>query len=495
MAEIELKLRGTPARLKAVLTRLQKRAVKGSAFTKNLHAVYFDTAKDDLHAKGLSLRVREEGGCFVQTLKQTPAGGEALTRGEWSDRVAAAAPELLNTHSGRKLRQVWKDLRLLPRFRTVIARSGFVLSPKPGTEIEIVRDEGEIRVLGRDGGAAAVSEIEIELKKGPLSAVYGLALEIVAKTRVQIEPRGKSDRGYALLSPGAAALSVKAELPRAKAGDTLAEVLRAAARRHFAQVLVNMAGALKQDPGSIHRMRVSLRRLRSALYGARRLLPKAEYESVRLKLKYLLQSLGPARDWEVLTGRMSDLVDEEGIGDVQRAAGVRKSRALMQAADVLGARKATKAVLEVMRWFEDLPASRQGRKLKIRACDAAGDILCELFDRVRRRSRHFERQSVEGRHRLRIAGKNLRYNIELYGGLYPKRKVEEFLALLKPVQDDLGHLNDVGRARDLLGELARRSPRKAAAASVVARLEARAAAAEKRAGKHVAALRNAKPFW
>ena len=76
-----------------------------------------------------------------------------------------------------------------------------------------------------------------------------------------------------------------------------------------------------------------------------------------------------------------------------------------------------------------------------------------------------------------------------------KRKVERFLDLLKPVQDDLGHLNDVSRARDLLGALAKRSPQKAAADAVVARLEARVTAADKRARKHVTNLRNAKPFW
>ncbi|MCA0200436.1 MAG: CHAD domain-containing protein [Proteobacteria bacterium] len=495
MAEIELKLRGSPARLKAVLKRLQQRARKGSAFKKDLRAVYFDTAKDDLHAKGISFRVREEGERFVQTLKQTSAGGDALTRGEWSDRVAAAAPELLNTHSGRKLRQVWKDIRLLPRFRTDIARSGFVISPKAHTEIEVVRDEGNIHAVGRDDGVAAVSEIEIELKKGPRSAIYDLALEIVATAGVQIEPLGKADRGYALLSPGAAIVSVKAESPKARGRDTLAETLRSAARRHFAQFLANMAGALRQDPASIHQMRVSMRRLRAALYGARNLLPEAEYESVRLKLKYLLQSLGAARDWEVLTERLSELEDEEDIESVQRAAGVQKGRALVRAVDAVGSRKNIMAVLEAMRWFEDLPTARHGRKLKVRARDAAGDILSELFDRVRRRGRHFEEQSVGDRHRLRIAGKNLRYNVELYAALYPKRKVERFLDLLKPVQDDLGHLNDVSRARDLLGELAKRSPQKAAAAAVVARLEARVTAADKRARKHVANLRNAKLFW
>ncbi len=495
MAEIELKLRGAPARLKTALAWLRKRAVKGTAFTKELHAVYFDTAKDDLHAKGISFRVREEGGRFVQTLKQTPADGEALTRGEWSDRVAAAAPELLGTHSGRKLRRVWKDIRLLPRFRTAITRTGFVVCPKPGAEIEIVRDEGRIHAIGRDGAAVAVSEIELELKKGSVGAVYRLALEIAGKARVRIEPLGKSDRGYALLSPGAAVVCVKAEAPKVQGRDTLAEVLRAAARRHFAQFLANMPGALERDPGSIHQMRVSMRRLRSALYGVRHLLPEAEYESVRLKLKGLLRSLGPARDWEVLTERMSTLGEEEDIEKVRRAADARKSRALVRAVGAVASRKNSVAALEAMLWFEELPTARHGRRLKAHARDAAGDILSALFHRVRRRSRHFAEQSARERHRLRIAGKNLRYNVELYGALYPKRKVEKFLALLKPVQDDLGHLNDVSRARDLLGELAGRSPRKAAAESVVARLEARVTAAGKRARKHVADLRSAKPFW
>jgi len=503
MPEIELKLRGTPARLKNALARLQKNAVAGSAFKKSLRAVYFDTAKDDLHAKGLSFRVRDEDGRFVQTLKQDALNAEALTRGEWSDDVAAAAPELLNTKSGRKLRRVWKDVRLVPRFRTVIARQGFLVSPRRGSQVEVIRDEGEIQAIGkesaRDGEALGISEIEIELKQGSPVALYDVALRILAAAPVQIETRAKSDRGYALLSAEAPALSVKAEAPTVSGGETLAEVLRSAARRHFGQFLANMAGALRYDPTAIHQMRVAMRRLRSALYGVRDLLPDAEYESVRMKLKYLLQSLGAARDWEVLTERISELDDDDGLDghaqDVQRAVNVRKRQALARAVDAVGSRKNTRTALEAMRWFEDLPTARHGRKLKRKARDAAPGILNALFDRVRRRGRNLEDQSVGDRHRLRIACKNLRYNVELFGGLYGKRKAERFLARLKPVQDDLGHLNDVSRARDLLGELAKRSPRKAAAAAVVARLQARVTTADKRARKHVSALRNAKAFW
>jgi inorganic triphosphatase YgiF len=503
MPEIELKLRGTPARLKVALARLEKKAVKGSAFKKSLRAVYFDTAKDDLRDKGLSFRVRDEDGRFIQTLKQEAANGEALTRGEWSDDVAAAAPELLNTKSGRKLRHVWKDVRLLPRFRTVIAREGFVLSPRRGTQVEVVRDEGEIQAIGKETGrddeTVRVSEIEIELKQGSPRALYDLALQILEAAPVQIETRAKSDRGYALLAAAPEIAAVKSEAPKVIGSETLAEVLRSAARRHFGQYLAGMAGAREQDPASIHQMRVAMRRLRSALYGVRDLLPEAEYESVRVKLKYLLQSLGAARDWEVLTERISELDDEderEGQAEnVQRAANAEKRQALVRAVDALASRKNTQAALEAMRWFEDLPTARHGRKLKTKAKAAAAGILTELFDRVRRRGRNFEEQSVGDRHRLRIACKNLRYNVELFGALYGKRKAERFLARLKPVQDDLGHLNDVSRARDLLGDLAKRSPQKAAADAVVARLEARVTAADKRARKHVATLRNAKAFW
>lgn len=498
MPEIELKLRGTPARLKIALARLRRSAVKGSSFTKSLSAVYFDTAKDDLQAKGLSFRVRDEDGRFVQTLKQE-SEGDAVTRGEWSDNVSAQAPELLVTKSGRQLRHLWNDIRLLPRFRTVIARNGFLLSPRRGTQIEVVRDEGEIHAIGRDDERVEVSEIELELKQGTPAALYALALEILATTPVQIETRAKSARGYALHTPGAKISAVKAVAAEIDEKQTLAEVLRAAARRHFAQFLGNMAGVLKHDPDSIHQMRVAMRRLRAALYGARDLLPEAEYEKVRVKLKYLLQSLGAARDWEVLTEHLSDLEDDDDFkvdtAHVQKAANVRKRQALLGAVDSIGSKNNTKTVLEAMLWFEALPTARHGRKLKMRAADAAPAILNMLFEKVRRRGRHFEEQSVGDRHRLRISCKNLRYSAELYGSLYSKRKVERFLACLKPVQDDLGNLNDVSRARDLLGELAKRSPQKATADAVVARLEARVTSADKRARKHVAALRDAKAFW
>lgn len=167
----------------------------------------------------------------------------------------------------------------------------------------------------------------------------------------------------------------------------------------------------------------------------------------------------------------------------------------MGVASALGSQKNTRTMLEAMLWFEDLPTSRHGRALKVRAGDAAPRLLDELFSKVARRARRFARQSVGDRHRLRIACKNLRYNIDLYGALFGARKAGGFLKRLKAVQDDLGQLNDVSRARELLGDLVERSPQKAAARSLIVRLEQRVISAEKRARKHVAALTRARRFW
>ena len=52
------------------------------------------------------------------------------------------------------------------------------------------------------------------------------------------------------------------------------------------------------------------------------------------------------------------------------------------------------------------------------------------------------------RHRLRIACKNLRYNVELYGELCGRKNRDAFLKKLKPVQDSLGWLVSLGSTAD-----------------------------------------------
>ncbi len=73
-----------------------------------LIATYFDTPDGALARQGLTLRVREQAGSFVQTVKSAGGndvgdgtGGAALVRGEWEDPVAGASPDPQAPQTGR----------------------------------------------------------------------------------------------------------------------------------------------------------------------------------------------------------------------------------------------------------------------------------------------------------------------------------------------------------------------------------------------------------
>ena len=59
-----------------------------------LTSTYYDTPDSALKQRGLTLRVRDQGGHFLQTVKKGDlAAGDLLTRGEWEDRVAEGRPD------------------------------------------------------------------------------------------------------------------------------------------------------------------------------------------------------------------------------------------------------------------------------------------------------------------------------------------------------------------------------------------------------------------
>jgi len=75
--------------------------------------------------------------------------------------------------------------------------------------------------------------------------------------------------------------------------------------------------------------------------------------------------------------------------------------------------------------------------------------------RATKQCKHFARSSPDERHQLRIALKKLRYTIELLESLLETTSVKALMKRLKGLQEDLGHLNDVGTAQRLITELAR----------------------------------------
>jgi CHAD domain-containing protein len=122
-------------------------------------------------------------------------------------------------------------------------------------------------------------------------------------------------------------------------------------------------------------------------------------------------------------------------------------------------------------------------------------MLAKQFKKVKKRGRHFERLDDEARHQLRIACKTLRYTAEIFGSFFGRHKLKSFIALLKPLQDDLGELNDIRTAHELLESQRLTKPVAAAANEVLGWWDREAVTCNDTAAKHLGKLLNAPHFW
>src|SRR5215207_9824276 len=255
--EIELKLSARARDLPAVTRMLEARANgRANGRRARLVSTYFDTPDHELARRGLALRVRERGGRYVQTVKsgECPDGtadgiadGTALARGEWEDPIGGPSPDPHAPESGRLLPAEAVD-RLAPLFRTEIVRRTIWLKPTRATRIEAAIDQGMILAPGRDAGEA-ITEIEFELKRGDVAALYDAALEVLAVAPVRIEQRSKSARGYRLVGPEPAAVeAVHAAAVDLDPGLTGHQALQRIVRACLDQMQQNEAAVLAGLP-------------------------------------------------------------------------------------------------------------------------------------------------------------------------------------------------------------------------------------------------------
>ena len=195
-AEIELKLLVDPDRLAdfndAPIITTHARS-KGAR--KHLKAVYYDTAERTLLRAGLTLRVRQSGARFTQTVK-AESKDDPLRRGEWEASVPSIAPDLALAMPflPEELRAELERHPLEAVFTTDIHRHQRIVELPSGT-VEVAFDHGHLRAGDR---STAVSEIELELKGGSRSAIYDLALGLAEQGAVRPSTRSKSARGFEL---------------------------------------------------------------------------------------------------------------------------------------------------------------------------------------------------------------------------------------------------------------------------------------------------------
>src|SRR5205807_4715008 len=141
---------------------------------------------------------------------------------------------------------------------------------------------------------------ELELKSGPPTALYDVALDLLAVAPVRLEWRSKAERGYRLASGEpetiAAAHAAPLLLDPAQSGDAALQRIGLAC---LDQIRGNEAAVVAGLGDGIHQMRVAVRRLRAILSTFGKLLPESERRWASEELRWLADALGPARNLDV----------------------------------------------------------------------------------------------------------------------------------------------------------------------------------------------------
>lgn len=484
MKEIELKLD---------LAEAAADALEASAIlpvgpkVRQLRAVYYDTPKHALAQAGLSLRIRAAGDERIQTIKADGAGSAGLfLRSEWEMPVEAGTPILDDTTPvkallGDRLRKV------APQFEVNVERRTWVLH-HDDAEIELVLDRGEVLFGDRRD---AICEIELELKAGEPAALFALARQLDNIAPARLGVLTKAERGYRLSEPPRSVF--KAEPVALKREMTAAQAFQHVAQTSVRQFRLNEAMLLgDRNPDALHQARVALRRLRSAFSIFKPLLAADERAAeLREELRWLAGELGNGRDLDVLLERAKS-------GDLHARIEKASEEAYAAIATTLACPRVRAMMLDLTEWLIDGPwlaaADTQDRRSEP-ARDFAATALDRFRRKVKKQGRDLEAVDDETRHEVRKDAKKLRHAseffVELFDAKRERRRYKRFVAALKGLQNQLGALNDLATAPEVIGKLGiEGDPRSEALLGKGKRKSLIAAAAEAHD-----ALVDAKRFW
>jgi CHAD domain-containing protein len=232
------------------------------------------------------------------------------------------------------------------------------------------------------------------------------------------------------------------------AGEVVLDYLAAQAARLSALDL-----AVRRDKAdAVHQMRVTVRRLRSALQSFTAIVSGPETESLRAELKWLGGVLGDARDTEVLAGSL-----HAGLAAVpaELVLGPAQARVTAHFAPLeAGRRQALLAALDSPRYralAADLSRLLERPPLAGAAAEPAGKVLPRAVAHDLRRTRRRMRQAGQAPagqardaalHEARKSAKRTRYAAEVAVPALGKKHERQARRLVKRVRDVQSALGD-----------------------------------------------------
>ena len=323
--------------------------------------------------------------------------------------------------------------------------------------VEVVDDK--VSVL--DGPAAGLSYREIEAE----ALTPGADLNAVADL---LAAQGARPGGYP--SKGARALGADPDIPplvpptgRAGPADPAALVVRNHLRQHTA-VLVHQDLRVRRDlPDAVHQFRVAARRLRSGLQAFRPLVDDEWSRHLRTELGWIANTLGAARDAEVLEDHLFVAI-RDLPAELDRPAGLVAVQDELEKriADAEDVRREAMSSERYLTLLDELIAAAEVPQTTPLADHPAGECLPPLVsDRFERLARLADPlvDELEGHdddwHKARIAAKKARYVGEAVEPVFG-RPARRYVKQITRVTELLGEHQDCAIAADTVRQLVTR---------------------------------------
>ncbi|MEO6025144.1 MAG: CHAD domain-containing protein [Burkholderiales bacterium] len=461
--EVELKL----AIAEQDIWRLQRLPLLSAATRKKfpgstLKSIYYDTPDLRLKAHGIALRLRENHGKWLQTIKTEGRITAGLhERPEWETETAANTFDfnLVPDHEVRKLlsdSSIHTQLR--PVFLTEFKRFDRLLELADGTQCTFSLDRGSISAADK---TSPIREIELELISGNPAALFSFARALLEHIPVRLEQDSKAARGFALVS-NAVLRPTKATPIALNKRMTVTQGFIEIASACLDQLTANEAGVeLGQDPEFVHQMRVATRRLRTAVRLFDQHIGSEQLAAIDTELKWLGSQLGVTRDYDVFLSETLPPICATYPNHTELAQLRIDMEALRQQAQT-----ASCAAIQSRRYQQLLmatgaelvnlsqsPNANATTKHTESILDFAQVKLGKQHQRIKQCAKHLVSLGAEQRHGVRILGKRLRYAGEFYTSLFPAKHAKPYLHHLANLQSVLGALNDGATAMTILSQM------------------------------------------
>jgi CHAD domain-containing protein len=233
--------------------------------------------------------------------------------------------------------------------------------------------------------------------------------------------------------------------------------------RYLIDVMKSNERGIKSDTDTefLHDFRVSSRRIRSALGQIRGVFPKEKSDQFRKDFSILGKTTNKLRDLDVYLLKKDQyraLLPQHTVAgldpffqDLSKARGAE----LKNVKKLLNSSTYRRLV---SRWEEFIDSEisctvEEAKNVERPVLELAQRFIFRRYKQIIRDGKKIRDDSPdEELHRLRIGCKKLRYLLEFYASLFPKKDILLLIGQLKKLQDNLGDFNDLFMQQEYLKE-------------------------------------------